>query len=118
MNQSFKEMTKEEHMVYDLLLHQCRCITGERNYARTDEQFESMVSMCSINNLLSKLMDPYPDPLGAVAVLRELIRKQWIVETRDKNGYPAFVPQTYMVVEELKFVQHKKEPRLLNVSHN
>lgn len=109
MCQSFEEMTKEEQAVYDLLLHQCHSTIKKNSYyARTDEQFESMISMCSINNLLSKLMDLYPDPLGAIVVLRELIRKQCIVETRDKNGYPAFVPQTYMVVEEVRYVHRKK----------
>lgn len=110
MKQSIEDMNQEEQKVYSILYDQCHRIIGDKDLPRHDEEFEAMVSMCSMNNMLNKLMELYPDPGGAVCVLKELIRKQWVVETRDRHGYPAFVPLTHMAIEEV-VVKRKRTPQ-------
>jgi hypothetical protein len=111
--------TKEEEVLYGILYDQCRFILGDKQeLAKNEEEFESLVSMCSLNNILGKLSELYPDPSNAVIALRELIRKGWVTETRDKHDYLSFMPSTHMEIEIVTVVRNRKKNETQNLEMN
>ncbi len=92
-----------EEEVYKILYDQCHRIIGkDRHHARSHDEFESMVVMCSLNGCLNKLSDMFPEPGDAVKCLKGMVNSGWITETVDRYGYPAFVPTTHMEIEHIE----------------
>ena len=103
---SNRDMTEQEEKVYNMLYHQAHSVLKpNQDYPRNRDQFDNMVKACGLNGCMNKLQDMFPDPMDAVIVLKGLVESGWITETKDTFGYPAFVPSTHMVIEEVKVIR-------------